>query len=396
MYTETPKLFFSYARADAKFALKLATDLREAGVDLWMDQLDIRPGERWDRAVEAALKDHPCLLVILSPASVASHNVMDEVSYALEQNKQVLPVRYGECDIPFRLKRLQHVDFTSDYDRALAALLGALGPAEAEPAAEQAPPRVERTRAQEPPAPAAGARSIPADLQDLQTRSAERAPGRLSGRQMLIAAVCLVVVAVAAAVAVPRLLSRDDGQPASAAVPAIDQSPAAESPVPTSPPAAPAVQSLTPQEAVAAPQETIAAAQPLPAAQPATGPSDVLERPAQLEPEARPASEAPADTAEAAPDPLVARDLNRHGYRLFRDGRFDEAISTLTRAVDLQPDHPLVSLNLAKAYCGAGRFREAAATMDRAIRANPRLPATARGDGEFMRVCRPIAGRLQR
>jgi hypothetical protein len=35
-------LFFSYARADAEFALKLAKSLRSAGANLWIDQLDIR------------------------------------------------------------------------------------------------------------------------------------------------------------------------------------------------------------------------------------------------------------------------------------------------------------------------------------------------------------------
>jgi hypothetical protein len=39
-------LFFSYTRADAEFTLKLATALREHGIDLWIDQLDIDTGER--------------------------------------------------------------------------------------------------------------------------------------------------------------------------------------------------------------------------------------------------------------------------------------------------------------------------------------------------------------
>src|SRR5215211_7534113 len=100
-------IFISYSREDAEFALKLAKDLRSSGIKLWLDQLDIPPGERWDRAVEEALKACPCLLVILSPAAVVSHNVMDEVSFGLGENKKILPVRYRDCEIPFRLKRLQ-------------------------------------------------------------------------------------------------------------------------------------------------------------------------------------------------------------------------------------------------------------------------------------------------
>jgi hypothetical protein len=54
-------------------------------------------------------------------------NVMDEVSLALEKGKTVLPVIHRECEIPFRLRRLQHVDLTLKYDEGLARLLEALG-----------------------------------------------------------------------------------------------------------------------------------------------------------------------------------------------------------------------------------------------------------------------------
>jgi hypothetical protein len=43
------RYFLSYARADGPFALRLAGDLRAAGVELWLDQLDILPSQRWDR-----------------------------------------------------------------------------------------------------------------------------------------------------------------------------------------------------------------------------------------------------------------------------------------------------------------------------------------------------------
>ena len=120
------RVFFSYARADAEFALRLAGDMRSAGVDLWIDQLDIPTGARWDQAVGEALKGCPRLLIILSPASVASQNVMDEVAFAIDENKTILPVLHRPCDIPFRLRRLQHLPFTDDYDKALTRLLTAL------------------------------------------------------------------------------------------------------------------------------------------------------------------------------------------------------------------------------------------------------------------------------
>jgi hypothetical protein len=119
--------FFSYSREDAEFALRLAKDLRAAGASVWLDQLDIKPGQRWDRAVEDALASCPLLLVLLSPTSVNSTNVMDEVSLALEEGKTVVPVVYRDCKVPFRLRRLQHVDFRLEYSTGLSRLLETFG-----------------------------------------------------------------------------------------------------------------------------------------------------------------------------------------------------------------------------------------------------------------------------
>jgi len=122
--------FISYAHEDAEFALRLAKDLRAAGAAVWIDRLDIKVGQRWDRAVEDALAKYPQVLVILSPASVDSTNVMDEVSFALDKGKTVLPVIHRQCEIPFRLRRLHYVDLTLNYDGGLGRLLEALGFAE--------------------------------------------------------------------------------------------------------------------------------------------------------------------------------------------------------------------------------------------------------------------------
>jgi hypothetical protein len=118
--------FVSYAHEDTEFALRLAKDLRGGGAAVWMDRLDIKPGQRWDRAVEDALAKCPQLLMILSPAAVESTNVMDEVSLALEEGKTVLPVIHRECKIPFRLRRLQYVNLTLDYKAGLDRLLETL------------------------------------------------------------------------------------------------------------------------------------------------------------------------------------------------------------------------------------------------------------------------------
>jgi len=119
--------FLSYAREDAEFVLRLAKDLRAGGAGVWVDQLDIAPGQRWDRAVEDALAKCLQLVVILSPAAVESTNVMDEVSLALEDGKTVVPVLHRQCKVPFRLRRLQYVDLSIDYKAGHDRLLETLG-----------------------------------------------------------------------------------------------------------------------------------------------------------------------------------------------------------------------------------------------------------------------------
>ncbi|MDM0032823.1 TIR domain-containing protein [Variovorax sp. J22P271] len=122
----TEEIFFSYSRSDEALVLKIASALRRDGRRVWVDQLDIAKGARWDDEVEKALKSSSCLLAILSPAAVASQNVMDEVSYALGEKKKVIPILAKHCDIPFRLKRLQFVDFADDYDKGYRELSAAL------------------------------------------------------------------------------------------------------------------------------------------------------------------------------------------------------------------------------------------------------------------------------
>jgi len=113
--------FISYSREDSEFALRLAKDLKAAGAQVWLDQLDVLAGP--DEEIERALIDATRVVLLLSPASVRSGSVSDQVSYALDQGKIVVPVLYRDCIVPLRLQRMQLIDFRADYERGLTALL---------------------------------------------------------------------------------------------------------------------------------------------------------------------------------------------------------------------------------------------------------------------------------
>ena len=174
--SDAPVAFFSYSREDSEFALRLASDLKAAGSSVWIDQLDIGPGQLWDRAVQNALESCPSVLIILSPASVNSDNVMDEVSFALDQKKALVPVLYRDCDIPFRVRRFQHLDFRSNYEQMLEELKKCLhiaGKPEAASVTESATSASSPTRtaeAHETPAPVVQSPQIPYPAPPMEQR----------------------------------------------------------------------------------------------------------------------------------------------------------------------------------------------------------------------------------
>lgn len=120
------RIFISYARKDATFALQLANDLKSQGYKAWIDQVDIPPGARWDDEIKIALTESFSLIVVLSSSSVESQNVQDEVAYAIDRQKKIIPVKIKDCETPFRLLRFQFIDFAKDYDTAFNRLMLAL------------------------------------------------------------------------------------------------------------------------------------------------------------------------------------------------------------------------------------------------------------------------------
>jgi len=123
-------VFICYARQDQDFVLKLAANLKERGVPVWLDQWDITASADWDLAIDKALYDCAQFLIVLSPAARASREVRGELRTALNENKLIVPVLYQTCRIPRQLQLIQHVDFTScgpDDGAALGQVLRALG-----------------------------------------------------------------------------------------------------------------------------------------------------------------------------------------------------------------------------------------------------------------------------
>src|SRR5258707_12951996 len=117
-------VFVSYARGDGEpFATRLHDQLEANGFPAWLDRRDIRPGENWDLAIDAGIRDSWGLLFVMTPSSVNSPNCHDEWSRALSFKKPVLPLMVKKSVPPMRLHRLQYIDFTGDFEKSLVQLI---------------------------------------------------------------------------------------------------------------------------------------------------------------------------------------------------------------------------------------------------------------------------------
>ncbi len=114
-------IFLSYSRKDAATMHRVMDTLRTDGLDVWTDE-DLTPGARsWKRAIEEALDNADCVVVILSPDSKKSDHVADELDYAEAHDKRIFPVfaRGDEKNaVPFGYITAQWVDIRQDANYA--------------------------------------------------------------------------------------------------------------------------------------------------------------------------------------------------------------------------------------------------------------------------------------
>ena len=119
-------IFVSYSRSDSDFVYKLVDDLEMSGLRTWIDHRDVQAGQRWDKTVQDNLDSCDVVLLILSPQSVGSDEVMYEVNHALDLGKLIVPILHQECRIPYRLASLQYIDVTSGRGYPLDEIISAL------------------------------------------------------------------------------------------------------------------------------------------------------------------------------------------------------------------------------------------------------------------------------
>lgn len=116
-------VFLAYANADAERVMELYQQLKDYGLDPWMDKYDLLPGQQWEEEIERAIHSSDFFLACLSERSSDANYLSKELRIALGVYEQMppgriyfIPVRLDDTELPdlsvgtIRLRDFQWVD----------------------------------------------------------------------------------------------------------------------------------------------------------------------------------------------------------------------------------------------------------------------------------------------
>ncbi|MFM7238736.1 MAG: toll/interleukin-1 receptor domain-containing protein [Cyanobium sp.] len=114
------RIFISYSRQDAAFALGLQARLNDQGWGAWLDSEKLQTGQHWREEIVQAIAGCDYFVLVLSSKSIQSENVVKELSLAESSSKPILPLMIEPVEIPDSMKyQLAGLQFVSLDCRAL-------------------------------------------------------------------------------------------------------------------------------------------------------------------------------------------------------------------------------------------------------------------------------------
>ncbi|HKH48383.1 MAG TPA: toll/interleukin-1 receptor domain-containing protein [Thermoanaerobaculia bacterium] len=127
-------VFISYSRSDLTAAEGLEQALSAAGLAVWRDKNEIRPGGSFPDDIAAAIDSCFAVVWLASASSVQSTWVRRELAYAMDAKKLIVPVHLNRevpGQMPPGLRLLfPHIDYVNleeqDWDRGVAVVVQSL------------------------------------------------------------------------------------------------------------------------------------------------------------------------------------------------------------------------------------------------------------------------------
>lgn len=124
-------VFLSYSHRDREVAARLASDLTNKAIRVWLDEWEILVGDSITQRVQQGLSQVDFVTLLLTAHSVGSGWVEKEwqSQIGLEAEKKqirILPVKADSCEIPLLLRDKRYADISTDYDKGLSDLIRAI------------------------------------------------------------------------------------------------------------------------------------------------------------------------------------------------------------------------------------------------------------------------------
>lgn len=117
------EVFLSHSSRDRQFASEVAEVIRRHGIPVWYSETNIVGAQEWHDEIGAALQRCNWFVVILSPNSMKSTWVKNELLFALNHHQyknKIVPILHKNCKyekLSWTLSNFQIVDFRqSDAD----------------------------------------------------------------------------------------------------------------------------------------------------------------------------------------------------------------------------------------------------------------------------------------
>jgi DNA-binding transcriptional regulator GbsR (MarR family) len=125
------KAFISYSHEDRVIAINIADNLRANGIEAWIDQYEILPGDSLIKKIfEEGLQGADVFIILLSNNSVESKWVKQELDVAtikrIDGLTRIIPIRLDNVKVPNSLLALKWIDFSNNPQEKTEDLIHAI------------------------------------------------------------------------------------------------------------------------------------------------------------------------------------------------------------------------------------------------------------------------------